>query len=273
MREAEQIKAFRDTWELGIHSYLTYLRDRLLAARELLTASGSCFVQIGDENVHLVRALMDEVFGAENFISQITFAKTTGQETLQLANVTDFLIWYGVDKDQTKVRQLLRPKIVGGAGAKEYKRVELGDGRFALPRPLNWAETLPSLRCEAIHAGDITSDGGVAEDIELPDGRVLGGKAGVHWKTTRDGIVQLWHAGRVMPSGAGPGFISGTSTTSRSSGRLTSGLTFGARAIEPTSFKRPRRSSNGVSCFQPIYDKPFEDPKRVRVAGPFTVES
>ena len=72
-REAEQIKAFRDTWELGIHSYLAYLRDRLIAARELLTESGSCFVQIGDENVHLVRALMDEVFGSENFVSQITF--------------------------------------------------------------------------------------------------------------------------------------------------------------------------------------------------------
>ena len=76
-REAEQIKAFRDTWELGIHSYLSYLRDRLLAARDLLTESGSCFVQIGDENVHLVRSLMDEVFGTENFVAQITFRKTT----------------------------------------------------------------------------------------------------------------------------------------------------------------------------------------------------
>src|SRR5581483_719470 len=74
--EAEQIKAFRDTWELGIHSYLSYLRDRLMAARDLLTESGSCFVQIGDENVHLVRSLMDEVFGSENFVSLITFKKT-----------------------------------------------------------------------------------------------------------------------------------------------------------------------------------------------------
>ena len=77
-REAEQIKAFRDTWELGIHSYLSYLRDRLLVARDLLTESGSCFVQIGDENVHLVRSLMDEVFGSENFVSQITFKTTSG---------------------------------------------------------------------------------------------------------------------------------------------------------------------------------------------------
>ena len=77
-RQPEQIKAFRDTWELGIHSYLTYLRDRLVAARDLLTESGSIFVQIGDENVHLVRSLLDEVFGSENFVSLITFEKTTG---------------------------------------------------------------------------------------------------------------------------------------------------------------------------------------------------
>jgi adenine-specific DNA-methyltransferase len=201
-REAEQIKAFRDTWELGIHSYLTFLRDRLLAARDLLTTSGSCFVQIGDENVHLVRSLMDEVFGAENFISLITFSKTTGQETLQLANVADFLIWYGVDKDQTKVRQLLRPKIVGGAGAKEYRRIEMADGtiRPATASELAGNEPLPG-GARLLTTGDITSDGGVAEDIELPDGRVLAGKAGVHWKTTRNGMIQLWRAGRVMPSG------------------------------------------------------------------------
>src|ERR1700728_659357 len=77
-REVEVIKAFRDTWELGVHSYLAYLRDRLGAAYDLLTDSGSVFVQIGDDNVHLVRSLLDEVFGAENFVSQITFKKTTG---------------------------------------------------------------------------------------------------------------------------------------------------------------------------------------------------
>ena len=202
VREAEQVKAFRDTWELGIHSYLGYLRDRLQAARDLLSESGSCFVQIGDENVHLVRALMDEVFGPANFISQISFAKTTGQETLQLANVADFIIWYGVDKDRTKVRQLLKPKIVGGAGAKEYRRVELQDGsiRPALSAELSGDQALPS-GARLFTTGDITSDGGTAEDMELPDGRVLVGKAGVHWKTTADGMVNLWRAGRVMPSG------------------------------------------------------------------------
>lgn len=201
-REAEQIRAFRDTWELGIHSYLSYLRDRLVVARDLLTESGSVFVQIGDENVHLVRNLLDEVFGSENFISQISFAKTTGQETLQLANVTDYLLWYGKRKPETKVRQMLRPKVVGGSGAKEYKRVELANGatRPATSAELNGNESLPE-GARLFTTGDITSDGGIAEDIVLPDGRTLRGKAGVHWKTTAEGIVKLWRAGRVMPSG------------------------------------------------------------------------
>src|SRR5438067_8554677 len=106
-RQPEQIKAFRDTWELGIHSYLTYLRDRLAAARDLLTESGSIFVQIGDENVHLVRSLMDEVFGSENFCSMIQFVKTTGQTAEKLAAITDYILWYGKDSSQTKYRGLL----------------------------------------------------------------------------------------------------------------------------------------------------------------------
>jgi adenine-specific DNA-methyltransferase len=107
-REAEQIKAFRDTWELGIHSYLSYLRDRLLVARELLTESGSCFVQIGDENVHLVRSLMDEVLGAENFVAQIAFTKSGGglDSTNRIPTRLDYIIWYGRDVDQLKYRTM-----------------------------------------------------------------------------------------------------------------------------------------------------------------------
>src|SRR5687767_3601124 len=93
-RQPEQVKAFRDTWKLGIHSYLAYLRDRLVAARELLTETGSIFVQIGDENVHLVRCVMDEVFGAENFVSEITFAKTAGASSDLLPGITDYVLWY-----------------------------------------------------------------------------------------------------------------------------------------------------------------------------------
>jgi adenine-specific DNA-methyltransferase len=92
-QEPEMIKAFRDTWELGIHSYLTYLRDRLMLARELLTESGSVFVQIGDENLHTVRAILDEVFGPENFISLISMKKTGGQSSKTIAGICDYLIW------------------------------------------------------------------------------------------------------------------------------------------------------------------------------------
>jgi len=115
--EPEQIKAFRDTWELGIHSYLTYLRDRLLVAKQLLHDSGSCFVQISDENVHLVRCLMDEVFGSGNFVSQIFFQTTSGFETNTLATLGDFILWYAKDKDQVKVRKLFEEQhLVLGEG-------------------------------------------------------------------------------------------------------------------------------------------------------------
>ena len=94
IRQPEQVKAFRDTWELGIHSYLSYLRDRLTLSRELLTESGSCFVQINDENLHLVRCLMDEVFGTDNFISVITFTKTSGFSSGYVDSISDYIIWY-----------------------------------------------------------------------------------------------------------------------------------------------------------------------------------
>lgn len=108
--EPEQIKAFRDTWIDGIHSYLSYMRDRLLVARELLTESGSCFVQISDENVHLVRSLMDEVFGSENFICEVTLVKRSPQPDIFLSVVTDYIIWFGKDKEQTKYNQLYKNK-------------------------------------------------------------------------------------------------------------------------------------------------------------------
>ncbi len=109
-REPEQVKAFRDTWRDEIHSYLSYLRDRLTMARELLTESGSVFVQIGDENVHRVRALMDEVFGEENFAGQIAFSKTTGQSGGAIPSVTDYLLWYARDLGRLKRRELTQPK-------------------------------------------------------------------------------------------------------------------------------------------------------------------
>ena len=102
-REPEQVKAFRDTWRDGIHSYLTYLRDRLTVARDLLTESGSIFVQIGDENVHRVRAVLDEVFGDENFVNQIIFRKTGGESNSFLGTINDFILWYSKKKNSVSI--------------------------------------------------------------------------------------------------------------------------------------------------------------------------
>ena len=109
-REPEQVKAFRDTWRDGIHSYLTYLRDRLTVARDLLTGSGSIFVQIGDENVHRVRAVMDDVFGEGNFIALIAYAKTTGFSGVHLSSVSDYLVWYAKALPSLKYRPLFDTK-------------------------------------------------------------------------------------------------------------------------------------------------------------------
>ena len=112
-QEPEMIKAFRDTWELGIHSYLTYLRDRLLLARELLSESGSMFVQISDENVHRVRLLMDEILGGENFVGQINYKSMMPLESGKIESVFDYLVWYTKDKSKAKYRNLFVPKNVG----------------------------------------------------------------------------------------------------------------------------------------------------------------
>jgi adenine-specific DNA-methyltransferase len=127
-QEPEMIKAFRDTWELGIHSYLTYLRDRLMLARELLTESGSVFVQISDENLHHVREMMDETFGVDNFISNIAFAKTSGQTSELVSNVADYIVWYGKSKSHIKFRTLYSEKVVGGAGGGAYSKLRLSNG-------------------------------------------------------------------------------------------------------------------------------------------------
>ncbi|HRO34592.1 site-specific DNA-methyltransferase [Thauera sp.] len=128
-QEPEMIKAFRDTWELGIHSYLTYLRDRLLLARELLHESGSVFVQISDENLHHVREMLDELFGVNNFVSQITVTKTSSASSELLAGVADYLLWYAKDVAVLKYRPLYQTKEIGGAGTTQYNLVQSIDGR------------------------------------------------------------------------------------------------------------------------------------------------
>jgi adenine-specific DNA-methyltransferase len=127
-RQPEQIKAFRDTWKLGIHSYLAYLRDRLQVARDLLTESGSIFVQIGDENVHLVRCLLDEVFGSENFVSLITVKKTAIQTDFVLSSSADYILWFSKNKELLKSRSLFIQKDYNEDFLRPYRWVELPDG-------------------------------------------------------------------------------------------------------------------------------------------------
>jgi adenine-specific DNA-methyltransferase len=129
-REPEQVKAFRDTWRDGIHSYLTYLRDRLTVARDLLTESGSIFVQIGDENVHRVRAVMDEIFGDENFCSLISYSKTSSATAELLPGTNDYILWYAKSASVVKYRQLFQEKQAGGQGASKYFLVQFRDGRL-----------------------------------------------------------------------------------------------------------------------------------------------
>lgn len=127
-REPEMVKAFRDTWRDGVNTYLSYLRDRLLIARDLLAESGSIFVQIGDENVHRVRALMEEVFGANNFETMITYASTSGLGGDELSKATNYLLWFSKNKDKRKYRCLWKKKEFGREGTTGYKKVECPNG-------------------------------------------------------------------------------------------------------------------------------------------------
>ena len=144
-REPEMIQAYRDTWQLGIHSYLSYLRDRIAMARELLADSGSLFVQISDDHSHLVRVLLDEVFGSQNYVAQITFKKTAGSTGNDLAIVGDYLMWYAKDKPQMKYRQLYLPKSSGKATETAYSWIEIptGERRRMTPPEREGTEPLP----------------------------------------------------------------------------------------------------------------------------------
>src|SRR5262249_898150 len=151
-REPEQVKAFRDTWRDGIHSYLTYLRDRLTVMRDLLAEPGSIFVQIGDENVHRVRAVMEEVFGVDTCIAQIAFQKTSSSSSDELAEVFDYILWFG-KASAHKYRPLFQSKSPGEAGATQYTFAE---GPHGERKPLtDWSVASQALRVFA--HGDVTS--------------------------------------------------------------------------------------------------------------------
>jgi adenine-specific DNA-methyltransferase len=204
-REPEMVQAYRDTWELGLHSYLTYLRDRLLLAKELLTPSGSVFVQISDENLHHVREVMDEVFGAENFISQITVQKTAGQDQVLLSSTADFLLWYARSKPLVKYRRLFGAKL--GADQRKdstYFRIELADGarRVMSAAERSGAEKLPA-NCRMFNLGDATSSGH-GGNVQFPvevHGKSYWPTRGRHWSTHPNGMRRLVEANRLVVSG------------------------------------------------------------------------
>lgn len=198
--EPEMIKAFRDTWELGIHSYLSYLRDRLVLARELLTESGSCFVQISDENVHLVRCLMDEVFGSENFISIITTKKSGGMGSDIISNIADYILWYAKDKVSIKTRKLFIPKSLTEGVGLRYNRVEEKDGSI---RAITRAEQLdPNLipkGANIILGGPITSqDPSKNSFVFNYKGKNYSCPASRHWSTDEKGLNRLASKNRIL---------------------------------------------------------------------------
>ena len=205
-REPEMVKAFRDTWRDGIHSYLSYIRDRLTVARDLLTESGSIFLQIGDENVHRVRAVMDEVFGDENFMSQITLQKTGGLAGKHLKGVADFVIWFARDSQKVKYRQLLSSKKAGAGDnpGKRYDQLEQGDLiRRALTKEEKYATNLIPSDAKIYQLTDLTS---ISSDDKSDDEYVFQGvkyypPKNRHWSTKLNGRNRLECCNRIVSTG------------------------------------------------------------------------
>jgi adenine-specific DNA-methyltransferase len=204
-REVEQIKAFRDTWQSGIHTYLGYLRDRLMVSRDLLADSGSVFVQIGDENVHVVRSLLDEVFGPENFVSFITFRKTGGATADFLAGTVDYILWYSKSKADAKFRRLFRPKDDGTGGAPGYDFFETPDGeRSRLTKDATVPPDARRLQFTTLTSQSKGREKGEGAASWFPvtiDGRQFRPSMQARWKTNESGMARLRSARRVQAQG------------------------------------------------------------------------
>jgi adenine-specific DNA-methyltransferase len=195
-REPEQVKAFRDTWRDGIHSYLTYLRDRLTVARDLLADSGSVFVQIGDENVHRVRALMDEMFGEENFVAQITFRVKSPLSVSDLARTTDFLVWYSKSKPSMKFRQARISKSLESHS--EFSSALLDDGSIVNRKVAEGMkdETVRFFTSQNLGSSGYTPSCMFKYETE---GRIFDPPRGKSWKTNFTGMTRLAKSGRLQP--------------------------------------------------------------------------
>ncbi len=201
-REPEQVKAFRDTWRDGIHSYLTYLRDRLTVARDLLAESGSVFVQIGDENIHRVRALMDEVFGDHNFVSQISFNKSSGLGTVLLPTANDYILWFGKRKDLLKFRELKEIKTADEDSIGRYTSALHSDGRVV---PLSQVSAGDS-SWQACTYSDLTKPGpGRRYEVQVEGETFTSGQR--WWGMTPDSMARAIRSGRIKKTGRGISFI------------------------------------------------------------------
>ena len=215
-REPEQVKAFRDTWRDGIHSYLTYLRDRLTVARDLLSDQGSVFVQIGEDNIHRIRAIMDEVFGERQYVSLIGFAKTSGSTDEYLGQTTDYLLWYCRDKNQLKFRSIFKRKVPGEKGGTNYNRVRnLAGERKSLTRRYMEDQGAVTGEWRVYSLDNLTSQSsgrdkgeGAASwfGIKL-DGRVYRPSLSVRWKTNEAGMSRLKSAGRLETTKRRVGYV------------------------------------------------------------------
>lgn len=200
-REPEMVKAYRDTWELGLHSYLTYMRDRLLLARDLLSPTGSVFVQIGEENLHHVRELIDEVFSATNLCRIIPYVTTSFQADRLLANTTNYILWYAKNKDTVKRHQLFRSKQLGNDEAGEYKWVRLSNGsiRSLTEGEFSGVQKLPE-GARVFRYGPLTSQGYSEQGSKsfVFQGKSFSPGNNQHWKTSHEGMQRLAQQGMLI---------------------------------------------------------------------------
>ena len=201
-REPEMVQAYRDTWEMGLHSYLTFLRDRLLLSRDLLHPTGSIFVQINDENLHHVREVMGEIFGAENAVAIITFQKTASATADLIATTPDFILWFARDKQRIKYRRLFTNKLTARA-IERYDQVELADGTR---RPMTAEEKANSdLLPEGAKRFQLSATTSSRPPGDFPvefEGKVYRPRTG-YWKTSELGMAALIKARRIVATGGG----------------------------------------------------------------------
>jgi adenine-specific DNA-methyltransferase len=208
-REPEMVKAYRDTWELGLHSYLTYLRDRLLLTKELLHESGSVFVQISEANLHLVRSLLDDVFGANNFVRLITYKTTGGQADSLIASIADYVLWYGKDRTKLKARALYTDRRSGDDGSERYNKVLLADGseRSLTAGEQSGSEALPD-GARLFRLTSLVSQG-YRSTTSVPwkfGNKSYDPGSQQNWKTSLNGLERLAAARRVGIEGNRPAY-------------------------------------------------------------------